>query len=250
MFSADKNFENADFICNKDFSGKCSHLNPWENPYKDRKSACNEPKTIGLPLFRKTFELCGAVKKTQVFVTALGLFELWINGSRVGEDMLHPGWTDYRKRVLYHTYDVSELLHEGKNCIFAAVSPGWYCGSIAMATYGENPPAFMCALDIKLSDGTENRITTAPDWQTAIGGAIRYSDIWDGEIYDANQPSYELLSLPEYKEVKWSNAQLCDYFCGTVTKMTGAPINKIFSLKPTSCMIYDGITIFCLTILL
>src|SRR5258708_36206511 len=87
--------------------------------------------TIPAPYLRKSFTLPDAVKSARLYVTALGLYECSINGQRVGEDVLNPGWTDYRKRIRYQVYDVADLLHNGENVIGAILGDGWTVGHIA-----------------------------------------------------------------------------------------------------------------------
>ncbi|PMX27928.1 hypothetical protein C1Y26_35100, partial [Pseudomonas sp. MPR-R2A7] len=79
---------------------------------------------------RREFTIGKAVASARLFVTALGLYEARLNGRRVGDDVLPPGWTDYRKRVRVQAYDVAELLSEGENCIGAFLGDGWYCGNV------------------------------------------------------------------------------------------------------------------------
>lgn len=236
-------FKNANLIYNRDFSGICLHLNPWETKFESRRQIKNLPAGNGLPLFRKKFNLGKKPIHGEAFVTALGLFDLWINGMRVGDDELKPGWTDFRKRILYNSYDVTEYLNEGENCILGVVAPGWYCGSIALATYGENPPAFMLRLHCVLFDGTVTEIMTDNEWETAVGGQIRYSDIWDGENCDGGLVGYDEISLPEAVTSDWSAAETANYFNGEVTKAIAPAIKVIESLerKPISLFVYDGI---------
>jgi alpha-L-rhamnosidase len=137
-------------------------------------------------LLRKDFALDGEVSQARVYATALGAYELEINGSRVSEDRFAPGWTDYDKHVQYQTYDVTDLLQEGDNAIGAALSTGWYAGTIAIygpELYGEQP-ALLTQLEVRYADGRTERITSDGSWTSAVG-PIRTSDMQHGETHDA-----------------------------------------------------------------
>ena len=138
---------------------------------------------------RRRFSLAGGVRRALVHVSALGLYELHINGTRVGDDVMAPGWTDYHQRVPYQVHDVTALLAAGDNVIGAILGEGWYCGRVganrrrAGQHYGGRP-ALICQLELILEDGTRQRIVSDGDWR--IGqGPIFYSDFLVGERYDA-----------------------------------------------------------------
>ncbi|MCT9007787.1 alpha-L-rhamnosidase [Streptomyces rhizosphaerihabitans] len=126
------------------------------------------------------------VARARLYATALGLYEAHLNGRRVGRDQLAPGWTDYRERVQYQTYDVTSLLRPGANAIGAYVAPGWYAGNVGMFgphQYGERP-ALLAQLDIDYADGTSERVTSGTDWLAAAGPIVA-ADLLGGETYDA-----------------------------------------------------------------
>jgi len=132
--------------------------------------------------------VCGKkVKRALVHATALGIYELHINGRRVGEDYLTPGWTDYNKRVYYNTYDVTDVLRRGENAIAAILADGWYAGYFGFHKrrnhYGVNPRFFL-QMYVEYADGTEDIITTNKSWK-ASREAIREADLLMGESYDA-----------------------------------------------------------------
>lgn len=124
-----------------------------------------------------------------VYVTALGLYELYLNGIRIGEDVMAPGWTDYHTRVEYQVHDVTELVDGGENVLGAILGEGWYSGRIghnqrrAGNHYGGRP-ALMCQLHLEYADGTIERVVSDAQWQTRQG-PICYSDFLMGEMYDA-----------------------------------------------------------------
>ncbi|WP_405915450.1 alpha-L-rhamnosidase [Streptomyces sp. NBC_00728] len=126
------------------------------------------------------------VARARLYATALGLYEAHLNGRRVGRDQLAPGWTDYRERVQYQTYDVTSLLRPGVNALGAYVAPGWYAGNVGMFgphQYGERP-ALLAQLEVDYTDGTSERVTSGTDWRAAAGPIVA-ADLLGGETYDA-----------------------------------------------------------------
>ena len=147
-------------------------------------------------LLRRAFDVPTQVRRATVYATALGLYELRINGRRVGDHILAPEWTNYRKRVQYQTYDVTELLSTGKNTLAAMVGEGWYAGRLMVvgrAAYGYRP-ALLLQLEIEHADGSRQTIVTDESWRSTTDGPIRSSGIYDGEVYDARKerPGWEV----------------------------------------------------------
>jgi alpha-L-rhamnosidase len=130
------------------------------------------------------------IKQARLYATALGIYQLFLNGRRVTEnDYLSPGWTDYRKRVYYRTYEVTDLLRDSGNALGAILADGWYSGYVGgglrRARYGSQP-RFLAQLQIEYEDGSRQVITTGPDWK-ASPGPILYADLLQGEGYDARK---------------------------------------------------------------
>jgi alpha-L-rhamnosidase len=145
---------------------------------------------------RRTFTVSAPVKSARLYATALGAYELFLNGKRVGEDVLAPGWTDYRQRVKYQTYDVTAEVMRGKNALAALLAPGWYETSLEWLqqpnNYGATPPALRAQLRIEHTDGSVEWVTTDASWQ-ANPSYILHSEIYDGESQDARlrQPGWD-----------------------------------------------------------
>lgn len=144
--------------------------------------------------FRHSFETKNEVKKARLYITSCGLYEASINGSRVGDFVLAPGITDYRKRIQYQTYDVTDMLRSGKNEITVDLADGWYRGSIGswglVQEYGYETK-FISQLEIEYSDGSNETVISDKNWQWSNDGPIRFADNKDGEIYNAAlKPSY------------------------------------------------------------
>ncbi|MFZ9982478.1 MAG: family 78 glycoside hydrolase catalytic domain [Cyclobacteriaceae bacterium] len=139
------------------------------------------------PLFRKTFSTTGRIKSATAFITAQGVYEARLNGKRIGNDVLTPGWTSYNKRLQYQQYDVTDLIKQGDNTIGAELGKGWYAGLIGFSGqrnfYGSQLALWM-QVEIIFEDGRKELILTDSSWKTIYGG-IRDSEIYNGERYDA-----------------------------------------------------------------
>ena len=165
----------------------------------------SDPKASGpCPYLRKTFALARLVKRARVYATAQGLYQLYLNGRRVGRDVFTPGWTDYHKRVQYQTYDVTERLHSGRNALGVVLGDGWYCGHVGWTGrghYGAMPHALV-QLQIDYADGTSETVVSDGSWKAATG-PILTSDLLMGETYDARKerPNW---SAPEFKDAEWA----------------------------------------------
>lgn len=137
-------------------------------------------------MLRKEFQVKSAIKSARIYATSAGIYELQLNGKRVGEDLLSPGWTSYHKRLQYQTYDVTELLLEN-NAIGAMVADGWFKGDLSWEEtrhhYGDNR-GILVQLHINYEDGTKDVVVTDESWK-ATPGPILYSELYHGEVYDA-----------------------------------------------------------------
>jgi alpha-L-rhamnosidase len=143
------------------------------------------------PYLRKEFRLEKPVRRARLYATARGVYEMYVNGARVGDDVLAPGWTDYRERVQYQTYDVTGPLAEGRNALGAVLGDGWYAGFVGFdpkhrgAHYGSSPQ-LLARLNVEYEDGTAQTIVSDGSWKSSTG-PILYSDLLVGESYDARQ---------------------------------------------------------------
>jgi alpha-L-rhamnosidase len=139
------------------------------------------------PMFRKAFAAAKTIQSATLYATAHGVYEAMINGKRVGQDYLAPGWTSYHKRLLYQSYDVTGLLKKGQNVVGFTLGDGWYRGYLAFdgkrALYG-NQISGRLQLVINYTDGTQENIGTDNTWKYSKG-AILFSDLYNGEVYDA-----------------------------------------------------------------
>jgi alpha-L-rhamnosidase len=134
------------------------------------------------------------VKSARIYATALGAYELFLNGKRVGDAVMAPGWTDYREHVLYQAYDVTEMVKSGSNEISALLAPGWYSTSLEWLqqpnNYGDTPPALRAQLRIEHQDGSVEWVNTDASWN-AGSSYIVSSELYDGERQDLRRAHFE-----------------------------------------------------------
>jgi alpha-L-rhamnosidase len=185
------------------------------------------------PHFRKEFLINKSISKAVIYVTSHGFYELHLNGNKVGDQVLTPGWTSYGKRLQYQVYDVTNQVVKGNNAIGAALGDGWYRGTLAWgnnwAIYGKKLGLFM-QMKITYSDGSESLIVTDESWKCNNNGAIRMNDIYNGETYDATK-KLTGWDLPGYNDNGWQNVQTGNYKYNLIAS-AGAPVRKIQELKP------------------
>lgn len=185
------------------------------------------------PHFRKEFVIEKSIAKAVVYVTAHGFYELHLNGKKVGDQVLTPGWTSYGKRIQYQVYNVTGQLQKGKNAIGAVLGDGWYRGTLAWgnnwAIYGKRLSLLM-QMKITYTDGTESFILTDESWKSNNDGAIRMNDIYNGETYDATK-KFTGWDLPGYEDSKWGVVRIGNYR-NNIIASEGALIKKIQEIKP------------------
>ena len=141
------------------------------------------------PYLRKTFTLDRSIKRATLYATARGLYALSVNRKRVGDAVFAPGWTDYTKRIVYQTYDVTGRLHVGANTLGAVLGDGWYGGYVGFGRrrnlYGDRPQ-FRAQLVIEYAGGSRQTVLTDGSWRGAVGPLL-HSDFLQGETYDARR---------------------------------------------------------------
>lgn len=160
---------------------------------------------------RRSFSVTKPVAQATLYATARGVYELRLNGAKVSDAVLAPGWTDYNKRIDYQTYDVTPALRRGANAVGAILGDGWYSGYIGFGhqrDYFGTRPALRLQLEIRYADGTLQTIGSDETWRAATGPIV-YSDMLQGEEYDARK---ELAGwdTPAAKDDDWAPAILHD----------------------------------------
>lgn len=158
----------------------------WKARFITIEKEDDNAKSSGTCL-RKEIHIRKPVRSALAFTTALGLYHFYLNGNRVGCDEFTPGWTSYNKHLLYQTYDVTSLLLPGCNTLGGMLGAGWYKGDIGfnrMRNYYGKYAAFSCQLAVEYEDGSRETFCTDDTW-TGTDSPVVFSEIYDGEIYDA-----------------------------------------------------------------
>jgi len=179
------------------------------------------------PLLRKTFILKSGVARARLYSTARGLFELHLNGSRVGTDYFTPGWTDYNKRIQYLVYDVTSQVQQGVNVLGAMLGDGWFAGYLVWGgnhfVYGDQL-SLLAQLEVDYADGTKEIIATGPEWKTILSPIVK-SDIYHGETYDARlvQQGWD---RPDGDESAWQPVAVFPPPAAALVAKRNAPVRK------------------------
>ena len=164
------------------------------------------------PLFRKEFTANKTIASATAYITAHGLYEAQINGQRISDAYLTPGWTAYQKRLQYQVYDVTKMLTKGANAIGVTLGNGWYRGFIGFSGqnnfYGKDI-ALLLQIEITYSDGSTERVVTDESWKSSTG-SIRNSEIYNGETIDAREEK-KGFALVGYKDADWSAVKTNNY---------------------------------------
>jgi hypothetical protein len=188
-----------------------------------------------LPLLRREFKLTKPVSQAIVYISGLGQYELHLNGEKVSNDQLAPGWTDYRKTVLYNSYDITSALHKGDNIFGVMLGNGMYNVPDTKERYTKfngtfGPPKLLFQAQITFTDGTTLRIQSDHTWRT-IQGPITFSNTYGGEDYDARleQPGWD---RPGFKEKDWLEAQETEGPGGKLIAQQSPTIQVAQILKP------------------
>ncbi len=195
-------------------------------------------KTSGpAPMLRHEFKAKGGVERARAYVTSHGLYEMQLNGQRVGDQVFTPGWTSYNKRLQYQTYDVTPLIKSGDNAIGVTLGNGWYRGFLAWQDrrniYGDRL-ALLCQIKITYKDGHEEMVGTDGSWKAATG-PILMSEIYHGETYDARleKPGW---ATAGFADGGWSKVKVADHRKDDLIAPAGPPVRRIEELKPVKVL--------------
>jgi alpha-L-rhamnosidase len=203
------------------------------------KKEVNENQKLVLPekpetvwYLRKSFAANMPIRRAVLYATALGLYEVHINGQRVGDHVLAPDWTDYRKRVRYQAYDVTSLLKRGDNAIGALLANGWFSGHIGNGgnQFFGKTPAFLAQLEVTYADGGVERLVTDDSWKSHRSPIIA-SDFMMGEDYDARLEVKDW-DKPGLNERKWLPVTVRDESSRRLEAQVMEPVRQICEIKP------------------
>lgn len=204
-------------------------------PYSAQALNENSAGTVGPGRYlRKSFTVKGPVAKARLYSTALGTYEASINGRRVNDHQLDPGWTDYATRVMVQTTDVTALLRPGANALGALLGDGWFAGRVGwMGLYQYKAlgtvPLFSAQLEITYSDGTTERIPTDASWKGGPGEVVG-SDQQVGEVWDARQA--QPWDQPSFNDAAWAAATVASAPATTLVPQLGGPVRALMELTP------------------
>ncbi len=181
---------------------------------------------------RRTLAISKTVKSARLYVTALGSYRVFLNGSRVGSDVLTPDFTDYRKRVLYQAYDVTSLMGSGNNVISALLGDGWYGSGLTWngVHFFSPPERVLAQLELAYADGSQETVGTDESWKVAASPIVR-SDIYGGEVYDARreQTGWEKAG---FDDSAWKPAVVADSPAIAISSQIDAPARVVATLNP------------------
>ncbi|CAG5017646.1 Alpha-L-rhamnosidase [Dyadobacter sp. CECT 9275] len=213
---------------------------------KDEDFYKNDP----MPLFRKSFDTRKKLTAARLYIAGVGYYEAYLNGRKVGDHVLDPGWTSYEKQVLYCVYDVTALLRPGTNVAGVMVGNGFY-NPLPLRLFGTfnirnaqqtGRPAVKAEIRLEYADGSTEKILTDESWQTAPGPVVRNS-VYLGEHYDAR---LEKKGWASDKTVSgWKNASVTNGPSGRLTVQMQPPIRVTKVVKPVSVReVRPGVFVF------
>ncbi|MFG1920593.1 family 78 glycoside hydrolase catalytic domain [Cryptosporangium sp. NPDC048952] len=189
------------------------------------------------PHLRRSFELDRKPVRARLYATARGVYEPRLNGAKVGTQELAPGWTEYRTRLLYQTYDVTDALIEGENVLGAVLVDGWYAGFIGFDSrhqaqhYGD-APQFLAQLHLEFADGSTRTVATDADW-VERPGAIRYADQLMGQYEDGSR-TLTGWDAAGYDAGDWTPVIVADAVPGSLVAEPDEPVRVTEDLAAVS----------------
>jgi alpha-L-rhamnosidase len=209
----------------EDGAWKAEWITPaWEEDLK---------KSNPSPYLRKEFKLGKAIQKARLYISCHGLYQVELNGKRVGDQEFTPGWTSYNTRLQYQTYDITSQLLQNQNAIGIILGDGWFRGTLGWGdnrnNWGEKLAA-IAQIIVEYSDGTSETISTDESWK-ATTGPILESDIYNGEIYDASK---ELTgwSTSSYDDSSWDQVSKIDISKKILIAPEGPPVQVVNQIEP------------------
>ncbi|HWB25292.1 MAG TPA: family 78 glycoside hydrolase catalytic domain [Chitinophagaceae bacterium] len=207
------------------------HTSDWKAKWIE--AVGDEDASRPSPLFRKQFNTRKKIASATAYITSHGMYEAQINGSRVGDAYLTPGWTSYNKRLQYQVYDVTNLVKNGVNAVGVTLGSGWYRGYIGFSGqnnfYGHTL-ALLFQLDITYTDGSKETVVSDDSWKTSTG-EIRSSEIYNGETIDARDEKAGWANTG-YDDSKWSPVKVDDFNNDILLATYNEPVKKHETFKP------------------
>ncbi len=226
------------------------HASPWSSTQSWRmgmlqpsdwkaqwiEAGFTEDESLRTPaLFRKRFNTNKKLKSAIAFITAHGMYEAYLNGQRIGDAWLTPGWTSYNRRLEYQVYDVTNLLKQGENVIGAMVGDGWYRGGLTWDQRKDiwgKKTGLLVQLEMTYSDGSTENIISDPSWKSSTGPVL-YSEIYNGETIDARKEKGGW-NASGYDDTQWSGVNAAGTEYQNLVATWNEPVRKHETLKPVN----------------
>jgi alpha-L-rhamnosidase len=190
------------------------------------------------PLFRKQFNTSKKIKSATLYITALGMYEAYLNGKKIGNDYLTPGWTSYTHRLQYQQYDVTNMLQAGNNALGVMLGSGWYRGFIGFSGqqnfYGRKM-GLLCQMEIEYTDGSKTLVLSDENWKSSTG-SILSAEIYNGETIDARKEKNGWL-LAGYNDKDWSGVQIKTGKFPQLVATYNEPVRRHEVIKPVKMII-------------
>jgi alpha-L-rhamnosidase len=201
-------------------------------------AAKSEPAGLALPppvYLRVSFQVNKPVTRATVYATALGLYDLHLNGQRVSDEYFNPGWTNYSRRVYYRAFDVTDRIHSGDNALGAILADGWYSGYVGYGKqrdlYGKHP-RFKGQLHLEYADGSRQIVATGTSWKAATGPIVE-ADFLMGETYDARAalPGWD---APGFDDSRWAPVSMGTELSPQIETSPGPSVRPFAEVKTKS----------------
>jgi len=203
----------------------------WITPTWEEDVSMSNPS----PYLRKEFTLGKAIKNARLYISAQGLYQVEINGERVGDQEFTPGWTSYNTRLQYQIYDITAQLVQKQNAIGIVLGDGWFRGNLGWIdgrnNYGEKLAA-IAQIIVEYADGSNATISTDESWKAATGPILE-SDIYNGEVYDANK-ELNGWSKISYDDSSWKATKILETSKTILIAPEGPPVKIVNKLEPLS----------------
>lgn len=184
------------------------------------------------PIFRKEFDISKKIKSARLYCTSLGLYEFYLNGEKVGDQLFTPGWTSFEKRLQYQVYDVADMFNTGKNAAALMLGNGWYRAFRPNSNQDQNIDDLevLAQIEIEFTDGTKQTINTDNSWKSSTGAVIK-SEIYDGEIYDARLEKTGWKS-PGFDDSEWKSVVVTQSDKNHLVSAVSEPVRRMNELNP------------------
>ena len=186
-------------------------------------------------LLRRQFSWDGPVGRARLYVTAHGIYEAFLNGIRVGDAELTPGYTQYRTRLQVQTYDVTDLIHSGHNVLAIVLADGWFrgqTGALRSADQWGDRVAVLAQLNLHTADGTQVTVGTGPGWRGAVGHVVA-ADLIAGERVDLGARP-DGWTGPGFDDAAWAEASIVHYGYSTLVASPAPPVRRVEEIVPVA----------------